>query len=216
MTYGISPSHFDSPLSLSLSFSLSLSLSLSLSISLSISLWISISRDRSEGEAEDQSVSDTGWKEVGGDVDKITLSEKSRSKLGKYFSFNLAFDTQTEFRLGISPFRMASSAVCVSSFQFWSDEVNPTVRQPVRPYALSTSLRAGRSNQIRQLRGLEGPQYWPSGGQQTSTEFLFRNIKTESQKNAIFSAFSRFCLDISKNKFRTCFLTAGRPIIRDF
>ena len=41
--------------------------------------------------------------------------------------------------------------------------------------------------------------------------FLF-----SSQKIVIFSAFSRFCLDISKKKFRTCLLTSGRPIFRAF
>ena len=37
-------------------------------------LSLSISRDRSKDEAEVYSDSDTGWKEVGGDVDKITPS----------------------------------------------------------------------------------------------------------------------------------------------
>ena len=55
--------------------------------------------------------------EVGGvDVDKMTLSKQSRSKLGLISIFNLAFDTETESCIGISPSRVDSSAVCVSSF----------------------------------------------------------------------------------------------------
>ena len=68
----------------------------------------------------------------GVDVDKITFISLSRSKLVLIQFFNLAFDTETESWLGISPSRVASSAVCVFCIGVCSDEVNPSVRKPVR------------------------------------------------------------------------------------
>ena len=51
------------------------------------------------------------------DVDKITLSGLSRSKLGLIQFFTLAIDTKTKSWLWISPSRVASSGVCV--FLHW-------------------------------------------------------------------------------------------------
>ena len=67
----------------------------------------------------------------GVDVDKITSSSRSQSKLGFISIFTLVFDTDTESWLGISPSRVASSAVCVFIIPVCSDKINPSVLKPV-------------------------------------------------------------------------------------
>ena len=100
-----------------------------------------------------------GWHRVEGggvDLDKITSSSWSRSKLGLIQFFYLVFDTETESWLGISPSRVDSSAVCVFYIGIWSDGVILSVCKPVRSWGRSfTSRSTGRYNLIRQLRAIE-------------------------------------------------------------
>ena len=88
------------------SLSLSLGLSLSISLSLDISLNLSLSLVQPIRGVAVASWGVHGLEVVGVDVDQITSSKQSRSKLGLISIFNFAFDTETESWLRISPSRV--------------------------------------------------------------------------------------------------------------
>ena len=110
--------HFYLYLSLPISIFLLLSLFIFLSLCLLISLshYLSLDLSRPNRGIAKASRGRHGAQGGGVDVNKITSSNWSISKLGLFQFLNLAIDTDAESWLGISSSKVASSAVCVSCF----------------------------------------------------------------------------------------------------
>ena len=111
------------------------SLSLSLSLLLSLSLSLDLSRPiRGEAKA---SRGGHGLEGGGADVDKITSSKQSRSKLGLISVFNLALTQRPNPGFGFRHLGWLHQQCVSYHLVFCPDDANPGARNPVRTYVCS-------------------------------------------------------------------------------